>query len=198
LKSPIKLSQMLVVDRDYFDYAMIAISAHGKQMYGDLPYSYHLAMVDYYVCDFGFTEYKYRAAAWLHDTVEDTDTTIVEIADVFGQEVGMLVWACTGVGATRKERNACIYKRLKDHPDAALIKCADRYANIKYAISTKNMEKLALYILEWEGFKAAVSPLMIAVGDHRKSYFFNMLDDLMIKAAFTYEELERTTDKSSE
>lgn len=176
---PIKMKNMLTVERDYFDYAMIAIAAHEDQQYGPYPYSYHLAMVDNYVCEYGFTDHKYRAAAWLHDTVEDTDTTAADIADVFGKEVAMMVWACTGEGLTRKERNACIYKRLPQVPEAAIIKCVDRFCNVKFAIKEKNNDKIKMYLAEWEGFKRVVQPLMVGVGDHRKSYLFNNLDDLM-------------------
>lgn len=182
LKSPIKLNQLLVVERDYFDYAMIAIAAHENQKYGQYPYSYHLAMVDNYICDFGFSEHNYRAAAWLHDVIEDTPTTAADVADVFGSEIAMLVWACTGVGINRKERNACIYKRLKHHPDAAPVKCADRYANVKFALKEGSEKKLRMYVDEWPEFRENVMPLMVNKGDHRKSYFFNCLDDLMTKA----------------
>jgi len=58
-----------------------AIKAHGSQKYGAKPYSVHLDAVACIVESFGV---QAQVIAFLHDVVEDTDTTVPEIAAVFG------------------------------------------------------------------------------------------------------------------
>ena len=53
------------------------------------------------------------AAAWLHDTIEDTSVTREDIVAHFGDEVAALVWAVTGEGATRSERNQSAYAKIR-------------------------------------------------------------------------------------
>lgn len=113
-----------------FQYAE---KAHGLQMYGDKPYVYHLAAVVAVLRDFGFNDGVMIAAGWLHDTVEDTHATIEDIDREFGDEVADLVWAVTGVGENRKERNESIHRKITAHPPAAIIKTVDRIANVESA-----------------------------------------------------------------
>lgn len=81
------------------------------------------------------------AAAWLHDTVEDTETTLMEIKDNFGLEVFMFVEMLTDVSrpeegnrATRKALDRLHTARAM--PPAKTIKLADLIDNsssiIKY------------------------------------------------------------------
>ena len=48
-----------------------------------------------------------------------------------GVHVADLVWAVTGVGANRKERNQSIYDKIKNYPMAAVLKTADRIADLR-------------------------------------------------------------------
>jgi len=66
-------------------------------------------------------------AAYLHDTIEDTDTTYREIFDNFGQVVADLVMEVTHEG--KKDSYGYYFPRLKSR-DAILIKLADRMSNI--------------------------------------------------------------------
>lgn len=161
--------------RDWYDFRVFAIASHGDQKYGEYPYSYHLATVECYLLEYGYDEYDYVASGWLHDTLEDTKTTIVNLTDSFNPKVAMMVWACTGTGDTRKERNEIIYENLKGIPEAAPVKVADRLANMKNCYRTKNVEKLEMYCKEWPEFKANVGPLMR--GDKRACLLWNALDD---------------------
>lgn len=64
-----------------------AIEAHGDQMYGDHPYSYHLSQVvdNVMIRKFGDPMLStYVAVAWLHDTMEDCGVTFKQIQDEFG------------------------------------------------------------------------------------------------------------------
>jgi (p)ppGpp synthase/HD superfamily hydrolase len=109
-----------------------AIEAHGEQTYGDEPYRTHLYAVVQVLKDFGFSG-KYLDAGALHDTIEDTNTSRETLAGKFGQWVADVVWACSGTGANRKERNASIYAKISMMYDAATVKTADRIANVENA-----------------------------------------------------------------
>lgn len=82
-----------------------AEKVHTGQTYGgDKPYTYHLAAVVQEAERFKLPE-EVVAAAWLHDTIEDTNTTREELINEFGEEVARLVWAVTDYdGKNRKER----------------------------------------------------------------------------------------------
>ena len=60
------------------------------------PYINHPASVAEIVRGVPHTE-AMLAAAWLHDTVEDTNTTLLDIKDEFGIEVSMFVEMLTDV-----------------------------------------------------------------------------------------------------
>ena len=134
-----------------------AIAAHGDQKYGKLPYWRHLQDVEEVLADYGFTSVEYQAAAWLHDTVEDTATSIDDIFNHFGPEVSKLVWAVTGVGHNRKTRQASILKKLHNTKAACPLKLADRIANLESAIKEGNSSgKFAMYHKENEAFEKVV------------------------------------------
>jgi len=118
-----------------------AIARHSMTRYGDgQPYEVHLDAVDQIIIarsdvnlsDLAFLPYE-RCAAWLHDTIEDTGTTRGEIEQLFGQFVGDIVWACTGIGRNRADQQADIAEKLRRFPAAAPVKLADRIANIEHA-----------------------------------------------------------------
>jgi len=67
-------------------------------------------------------------AGYLHDTVEDTETTPEEIESMFGVRVRDMVLAVTHEGA--KDSYGYYFPRLDDSPDGILIKFADRLSNL--------------------------------------------------------------------
>ena len=67
------------------------------------------------------------AAAYLHDTIEDTDTTYEELVEEFGLRVADLVNEVTHEGA--KDSYGFYFPRLESR-DAIMIKLADRLSNI--------------------------------------------------------------------
>lgn len=74
------------------------------------------------------------AAAWLHDTVEDTETTLEEIKEHFGDQVSVLVEMLTDVSrpfdGNRAARKALDREHTaKASPDAKTIKLADLIHN---------------------------------------------------------------------
>lgn len=66
-------------------------------------------------------------AAYLHDTLEDTDTTYEELEREFGKRVADLVFEVTHVG--KKDNIGYSFPNLKSR-DAILIKFADRLHNL--------------------------------------------------------------------
>ena len=139
-----------------------AARKHANQRYGDQPYTVHLAAVREVLRDMGVLDNEPLAiAAWLHDTIEDTETTREEIEEHFGEEVVSLVWAVTGVGKNRKERNTNAYEKIRAYPLAATLKLADRIANVE--ASAHVPDKLAMYRKEWPSFREALQ----GMGDAR-------------------------------
>lgn len=106
-----------------------AVSAHGDQRYGDRPYVEHLAAVVGVLEEFGFAD-DHVAAGWLHDVVEDTIATEADIKAAFGARVAKLVGAVSG-GGDRATHVASIYEKIAAYPDAAVVKLADRIANVE-------------------------------------------------------------------
>lgn len=146
-----------------------AAARHGDQRYGDRPYVAHLAAVRAIIADaiaasevdvappVEATQRALGVAAWLHDVVEDTAVPLGEIEARFGADVAALVWAVTGVGASRKERNAGAYAKIRATPHAAWLKLADRIANVE--ASAERPDKRAMYASEHPSFRAALDGL---------------------------------------
>ncbi len=127
-----------------------AIERHGDQLYGNQPYAVHLAAVEQVLVDHGFVADHWRAAAWLHDVLEDTDTTLEEIDAQFGRLVAEMVRAVTGSGSNRAERTASILWKLRERPSVCALKVADRIANVEAPASSPR--HLAMYRLEQPSF----------------------------------------------
>ncbi|MCW2194980.1 (p)ppGpp synthase/HD superfamily hydrolase [Bradyrhizobium elkanii] len=104
-----------------------------KRNYTDEPYFVHLEEVAGIVERAGLTEAAI-AAAWLHDTVEDTDATLPEICAKFGSAVALMVLDLTdtppGPGLNRASRREIDRRRLAAAgPETQGIKCADLISN---------------------------------------------------------------------
>lgn len=67
------------------------------------------------------------AAGYLHDTIEDTDTTYEEIVEKFGQRVANLVMEVTHEGS--KNEKGYYFPRLYSK-EGIMIKFADRLSNL--------------------------------------------------------------------
>lgn len=65
-----------------------AIKAHSGQQYGNQPYGVHLRHVVEVLRRFGYDNPDFIDAAYLHDVVEDTTCTIMEIESQFGNAGG--------------------------------------------------------------------------------------------------------------
>ncbi|WP_158231213.1 HD domain-containing protein [Bradyrhizobium sp. C9] len=107
--------------------------AQQKRNYTGEPYFLHLEEVASIVERAGLSETAI-AAAWLHDTVEDTDATLPEICAKFGSAVALMVLDLTdtppGYGLNRASRGEIDRRRLAAaSPETQGVKCADLISN---------------------------------------------------------------------
>lgn len=111
----------------------LATTAHAGQLYGRWSYTVHLVDVVRAVGEFGCDAAFMRAAAWLHDSIEDTDVTVEEIYHLVHPAVAGLVHAVTDLpGATREERKRKTLPRIRAAgSDAVFLKLCDRIANVR-------------------------------------------------------------------
>lgn len=112
-----------------------AARVHAGQSYGQRPYGHHLLAVARKVTEWG-GNHGQVAAAWLHDTLEDTmlELTMRQRRGVvereFGTYVEGMVFACTGESTSRDRAFEQQIAKLEDNKDAFLVKAADRWNNM--------------------------------------------------------------------
>jgi (p)ppGpp synthase/HD superfamily hydrolase len=133
--------------------AQFATERHQGQLYGRNPYPVHLASVELVLMEHGFIAEHWRAAAWLHDVLEDTPTPRGELKRAFGEFVAHMVWAVTGEGGNRAQRMGSILAKLRQLPAACPLKVADRIANAEAA--APGSHHLRRYRLEQGAFARA-------------------------------------------
>ena len=99
---------------------------------GGMPYIEHPMRVAALLDEHGYGE-EVLAAALLHDVVEDSDTTLDELREEFGDEVAGLVGSMTDDGSidSYRERKAEHRERLAAAPaEAMAIYGADKLTNV--------------------------------------------------------------------
>ena len=133
-----------------------AIVVHEGQKYGKTePYIKHLAHVVSVLKRFGIEDESMLIAGWLHDSVEDTETTLTQIELMFGVRVADLVYRVTNEkGKNRKERHEKTYPKIQVSDDATILKLADRIANVEYSVETSDKDKLKMYSKEYVDFRS--------------------------------------------
>jgi (p)ppGpp synthase/HD superfamily hydrolase len=133
-----------------------AIKNHGDQKYDTEPYSVHLDAVENVLIEFDHISSVLRAAAWLHDLVEDTNVSQAEIDIEFPGYVALIVGAVTSEpGKNRRERNIKTYPKIAQYPEAIILKLADRIANVRNCIATQS-DLLNMYRKEYPAFRLAL------------------------------------------
>ncbi len=146
------------------DAAMFAAGAHAGQKYGSsLPYHHHLQMTVNVLTRFLAAErlesVTLVTAAWLHDTMEDTDVRYDDIFRYFGERIANIVDAVTDrPGENRRARHAATYPvmRFTGGDEAVMVKLADRIANVEYSITNLEAGKVRMYRKEWDDFQLLV------------------------------------------
>ena len=98
------------------------------------PYINHpLALVDVLVCEAGIHDSSIMVAAMLHDTIEDTETSAIEIEREFGVAVRGIVEEVTD--DKRLGRRACKQQQIERAPflstEARAVKLADKICNLR-------------------------------------------------------------------
>ncbi|MFA6859992.1 MAG: HD domain-containing protein [Clostridia bacterium] len=146
-----------------------AVEKHEKQLRKgtNIPYIVHPVEVMKILLENGATE-QVVVAGILHDTVEDTKTTIDELKIVFGDEIAKIV---AGVSEdktkTWEERKQHTIVELKNATkEIKLVACADKLSNLKSIFHEKN--EIGKKI--WERFKRGFKP--------QKKYYSGLIDSL--------------------
>ena len=115
------------------------------------PYINHPAAVVEIVRSVPHTE-AMIAAAWLHDTVEDTDATLKEVTELFGVEVGAFVEMLTDISKPEDGNRATRKAIDRDHTakataPAKTIKLADLIDN-SHSIIERDPQFATVYLKE--------------------------------------------------
>ena len=112
---------------------LFAKDKHRNQKYGDKPYYTHLEQVVSRLKAIGITDEDVLCAAWLHDTIEDTDTTFDDIEQRFGSNVAVMVLSLSkDTSLPKKEKERQYIEQLKNAPwQAQIIKICDISSNLK-------------------------------------------------------------------
>ncbi|MGY8997489.1 MAG: RelA/SpoT family protein, partial [Alphaproteobacteria bacterium] len=138
------------VDEDALNRAYVfAMMAHGTQTRasGD-PYYSHPVEVAGILADMGL-DGSSIITGLLHDTVEDTDTTLEEISDQFGPQVAQLVDGVTKLSLlelqsenTKQAENfRKLFLAMSEDIRVLLVKLADRLHNMRTLHHVKKQEK---------------------------------------------------------
>ena len=100
---------------------------------GKIQYFDHLEAVVSRLKSIGVTNEDILCVGWLHDTIEDTNTTFDELSEIFGKKVALLVLSLTrDESLPKKEKESNYVKLLHDAPfEAKLVKLCDVSANLK-------------------------------------------------------------------
>jgi (p)ppGpp synthase/HD superfamily hydrolase len=137
-----------------------AIKMHEGQEYGPgEPYTVHLESVETVLIEFNHISSVMRAAAWLHDVLEDVLKT-VEQREHFKKEfpdyLYLIVEAVTSEpGKNRKERNTKTYPKIVSIEEAIIVKLADRISNGRRSKATGS-KQYEMYKKEYPEFRAAL------------------------------------------
>lgn len=118
-----------------------------------IPYINHPIKVCKLIAESGISDLNLLLAALLHDTLEDTDTTEIELTNRFGLEVASLVLEVTdNMKLKENERKELqVSKAPNLSPKAKILKIADKICNINdmlnYPISWSRKRKIRY--VEW-------------------------------------------------
>lgn len=132
---------------------LVATNAHAEvnqvRKYSKKPYIVHPKAVVELLSNYTDNENIF-AAAWLHDTIEDTNLKYENILEEFGSEIATLVLELTELSKEdypdREERKKLEIERLKGiSADAQTVKYADIFDNI-IDIVDEDPEKAKSYL----------------------------------------------------
>lgn len=162
------------------------------------PYITHPLAVAYILLDLGM-DTDTVCAALLHDVVEDTDITLEELKNQFGQDVAMLVDGVTKLERiplfTKEEQQAenvrKILLAMSQDIRIIIIKLSDRLHNVR-TLSCRPPEKRLTTALETMNIYAPIAHRLgiRALKEELEDLSFRYLD------TFAYEEIEQLLEKN--
>lgn len=134
---------------------LFAIEKHGNQVRKGtiVPYVLHPLNVGYLLLQHGCSP-EVAIAGFLHDTLEDTATTPLELRERFGERVAWLVEQVSETDRSepwevRKRHTVAHLSQVEDR-EVLLVSCADKLDNLQMM-----REGIRVYGVEfWERFKA--------------------------------------------
>ena len=145
-----------------------AAEAHKNQKYGDGPYTDHLDEVVAVLQEVGWDDPAFKMAGYLHDILEDTPVTSQDLWDTrCPAPVVCAVMFCTDEpGPNRKTRKAATYERVRQdlarnlpcYDMAAIVKWADRIANMRACTREGKTSLLEMYRKESPAFMEVYIP----------------------------------------
>lgn len=124
----------------------LAFRAHdGQKRKSGEPYITHPIAVTQILADYGMDKAT-LAAAFLHDTVEDTDVTLEDITTEFGSEIAYLIDGVTKLDriqyGTREQAQAATIRKMviamAEDLRVLIIKLCDRLHNVRTAASLRS------------------------------------------------------------
>src|SRR4051794_4958803 len=145
------------------------------------PYANHLAEVaNFLAIATNGADAELVAAGWLHDTLEDTETTTEELSARFSDRVASLVIECTDdMNLPKAERRR---RQVVDAPrksaDAKLIKIADKISNIGARIRSNPTAEQRADLIEYTDWAEQV----VAGCRGGNAYLDEIFDDVVQRA----------------
>ncbi len=160
----------------------------------DYPYITHPLMVMYLISKFTDNE-DVLCAAVLHDTVEDTHTSLEEITSHFGDSVAFLVNLLSeDKSLPQKERKERYYQRLfsSNNNDVFLIKSADILYNLRDMIETFHFADEQKFFEAFPNFETSIVMSFEHIKQLRLSWNNNQfIDDLYHSALEVFQKIHR-------
>ncbi|MNQ81655.1 GTP pyrophosphokinase rsh [compost metagenome] len=126
---------------------VFAKEAHGEQLYGERPYLYHLACVHAKVLNLYDRDSDLESIAYLHDTLEDTDTTYGNLCHLFGTKIADAVLALTKIKGESYEEY--ITKVKSDHLTLK-VKIAGTLCNLEESVKISDIKRIKKYTKQLE------------------------------------------------
>lgn len=116
--------------------AAFAARKHSAQRRKDAeasPYINHPIALAHLLAGHGITDRNVLAAALLHDTIEDTDTTSAELEGAFGEKIASIVREVTDDKSLKKAERKRLQIEHAAHAsrEAKLVKLADKISNLR-------------------------------------------------------------------
>jgi len=129
------------LDGEGFDRFVKALAfasrKHSQQRRKDAeasPYINHpIALVSILTVEAGINDFDILCTALLHDTIEDTRTSVEELAETFGRPIASLVQEVTDDKRLPKAERKSLQVEHAAHlsPKARFVKIADKIANLR-------------------------------------------------------------------